>query len=175
MDRMIRPAVPADCTALSSIYNHYITNTAVTFEEEPVSADEIESRLRGVQAATLPWLVAEMDQAVVGYAYATKWKGREAYRLSVETSVYLHPEATGRQIGTLLYRDLLSRLRAMKLHVVIGGIALPNPASIALHERFGFAKVAHFREVGFKFNRWIDVGYWQLCLDGLNPNTSKIS
>lgn len=159
---MIRPARSADCPAIASIYNYYIANTIVTFEEAPVSAAEIESRVTAVQSASLPWLVAEIDGDVAGYAYAGKWKMREAYRFAVEASVYVGPEFTGRRIGTVLYQHLLDQLRALGMHVVIGGVALPNPASIALHERFGFVKVAHFQEVGFKFNRWVDVGYWQL-------------
>jgi L-amino acid N-acyltransferase YncA len=167
VDPVIRPAQPADCLAIASIYNHYVTNTIVTFEEQPVSAAEIESRVAVVQSASLPWLVAEVDGAVAGYAYAVKWKAtREAYRFAVEASVYVAAGFTGGGIGTSLYAELLNRLRAMKMHVVIGGVALPNPASVALHERFGFVKVAHFKETGYKFNRWIDVGYWQLLLVG---------
>ena len=106
----------------------------------------------------------DVDGAVAGYAYAGRWRTREGYRHSVETSIYLSPDATGRGLGATLYARLLERLRALDVHAVIGGIALPNPASEALHERLGFEQVARFREVGRKFGEWIDVAYWQLRL-----------
>jgi phosphinothricin acetyltransferase len=114
--------------------------------------------------ASLPWLLWEEEGAVRGYAHASKWKGRCAYRHSAEVTVYLHPAFTGRGIGSKLYEALLADLRERGFHTAIGGIALPNPSSIALHERFGFRKVAHFDEVGWNFGGWIDVGYWQLLL-----------
>ena len=161
---MIRPANKDDCQAIAGIYNHYITHTTVTFEEEPVGPDTMAARLEETAAASLPWLVIEEGGRVVGYAYAGKWKGRCAYRYSVESTVYLEPSATGRRLGSALYDVLLPRLRERGAHVVIAGIALPNAASVALHEKLGMEKVAHFKEVGFKFDRWIDVGYWQLTL-----------
>jgi L-amino acid N-acyltransferase YncA len=161
---MIRPVTVADSEAIARIYNHYITSTIVTFEEEPVAPGEIAARIQEVSSAALPWLVAEQGGQVVGYAYASKWKGRCAYRFSVESTVYLDPGQTRRGLGSLLYNQLFSDLRTRGVHVVIGGIALPNGASVALHEKLGMEKVAHFREVGFKFDRWIDVGYWQRTL-----------
>lgn len=113
----------------------------------------------------LPWFVCESDGAIVGYAYATPWKVRAAYRHSVESSIYLAPQATGRGLGSQLYTALIADLRQRGLHCVIGGAALPNPASVSLHEKLGFSKVAEFREVGFKFGRWIDVAYWELMLN----------
>jgi phosphinothricin acetyltransferase len=161
---MIRPATANDVEAIARIYNHYILNAIATFEEEPVSGSEIGGRIEAVEAAGLPWLASERDGQVVGYAYAGKWGGRCSYRFSVESTVYVDPAALGQGVGTALYRALLAALRDRSIHVVIGGIALPNPASVALHERLGFKKVAHFREVGFKFNQWIDVDYWQTAL-----------
>lgn len=161
---MIRTGTPEDASSIASIYRHYVLNTAISFETDEVLPEEMASRIREVTAAELPWLVAERDGRIVGYAYASKWKGRCAYRYSVESSVYVDAEHTGQGIGTALYDALLARLRSGKTHVVIGGIALPNEGSVALHERFGFRKVAHFNEVGFKFDRWIDVGYWQITL-----------
>ncbi len=99
-----------------------------------------------------------------GYAYASEWKSRCAYRYSVETTVYLHPDARGKGIGTLLYQELIRKLSKLELHAAIGGIALPNDASVALHEKIGFKKAAHFKQVGYKFNKWVDVGYWELIL-----------
>ena len=106
-------------------------------------------------------MAIESAQNLVGYAYATKWRARKAYQFSVEISVYLNPERKGSGIGTALYTRLFEALRAQDIHTVIGGITLPNPQSIGLHEKFGMKKIAHFEEVGFKFDEWIDVGYWQ--------------
>ena len=161
---MIRPATASDSAAIARIYNHFILDTTVTFEEQAVSAQQMAERIEEVASASLPWLVAEQAGKVVGYAYATKWKGRCAYRFSVESTVYLAPGFAGMGVGSKLYDALFAALRERGTHVVIGGIALPNPASIALHEKFGMNKAAHFREVGFKFGKWIDVGYWQAPL-----------
>lgn len=158
---MIRPATRDDCEAIARIYNHYILNTVVTFEEQPITASDIAERLKSVVAASLPWLVSERAGEIVGYAYAGKWNARSAYRYSVECTVYLDQAATGRGLGSELYDALFPILRRNEKHVVIAGISLPNDASVALHEKFGLKKVAHFGEVGFKFGRWVDVGYWQ--------------
>jgi phosphinothricin acetyltransferase len=163
---MIRRAAESDFEDVARIYNHYIVNAVATFEEQPISAGEMAGRREVTESAGLPWLVAEQGGQVVGYAYAGKWGGRCSYRFSVESTVYVDPAAVGKGVGTALYKVLLDTLRDKSVHVVIGGIALPNAASVALHERLGFQKVAHFREVGFKFNQWIDVGYWQAVLDG---------
>jgi L-amino acid N-acyltransferase YncA len=111
---------------------------------------------------SLAWYVFALDGEVVGYAYASPWRTRCAYRLSVESTVYVSVEHPRKGIGAQLYRALLDDLRARGIHVIIGGIAQPNAASVALHERLGFEKVAHFKQVGRKFAQWIDVGYWEL-------------
>ena len=157
-----RPAQPADAAAIAGIYNHYIVNTPVTFEEAPVTAREIRRRLADVDAAGLPWLVAEAEGELAGYAYASPWKGRSAYRYSAEVTVYLRRDHEGRGFGTLLFGELLDALRARGLHSALGVIALPNPTSVALHEKFGMQQVARLEQVGYKFGRWIDVGYWEL-------------
>jgi L-amino acid N-acyltransferase YncA len=157
----LRDALPADASALAAIYNHYVTGTTITFEEEAVGAADMARRIADVQSAALPWLVAADGDGIIGYAYATKWRVRHAYRFSVESTVYLAPGRSGQGAGTALYEAMLDRLREAGYHLVIGGIALPNEASVALHEKLGFEKVAQFGEVGFKFGRWIDVGYWQ--------------
>lgn len=162
---MIRQAQSCDAGDIANIYNHYISNTVITFEEDIVSADEMNSRIQEIMSVGLPWLVAEKNGEIAGYAYASKWSGRCSYRFSVEVTVYISPSARSEGWGTRLYEALFSRLRENSIHVVIGGIALPNPASIALHEKFGMEKVAHFKEVGFKFGQWVDVGYWQMQLN----------
>jgi len=122
-------------------------------------------RIAEALASALPWLVAEASGRILGYAYASKWKGRCAYRYAVESTVYLDPAQTGKGIGLGLYTALIDAIRACSMRTVIGGIALPNAASIALHERLGFRKVGHFEQVGYKQDRWVDVGYWQLLLE----------
>jgi phosphinothricin acetyltransferase len=160
----VRPAKPADSEAVARIYNHYVRETVVTFEEEEVSSRDMAGRMDEVAGVGLPWLVAEREGSTIGYAYAARWHRRSAYRYSAETTVYLDPGHTGKGAGAFLYKELMAVLRGQSIRQVIGVIALPNPASIALHERLGFSKVGHFHEVGFKFGRWIDVGYWQASL-----------
>lgn len=161
---VIRNAVAGDAESIARIYNHYILNTIITFEEEAVTAEEMAVRISEIRSARLPWLVADHDGQVVAYAYASKWKGRCAYRYSVETTVYVDPGFVRKGFGSKLYEHLFARLRDCGMHLAIGGIALPNDASVALHERFGMLRVARFEEVGFKFGKWIDVGYWQAKL-----------
>lgn len=169
---MIRDVELSDATAIADIYNYYILNTSITFEESKIETAEICSRIGEATEQSLPYIICEDKNGhVIGYAYASKWKGRCAYRYSVEISVYLHPEKTGHGAGTTLYTELLKQLSDLGYHAVIGGISLPNPASIALHEKFGMTKVAHFNEIGFKFGNWVDVGYWQGLL---TSPTSKV-
>ena len=160
---MIRSAQPWDEGPISEIYNHYIMNSVITFEESPVNADEMSKRIQDI-TSVLPWLVYESKGTILGYAYASPWKSRAAYRHSAEVTVYLRKGETSQGLGTILYTELISRLRTLNYHTVIGGIALPNAASVALHKKLGFEKVAHFKEVGYKFHEWIDVAYWQLLL-----------
>lgn len=172
-DVLLRPAFAADAEAIARIYNYYILNTVITFEEEPVSAQAMATRVTEIQGSSLPWLVAVLDSVVVGYAYASKWKVRSAYRYSVETTIYLEHGREGRGIGTSLYSGLLPILRARGMHAVIGGTALPNEASVALHQKLGFQQVATFRQVGFKHDRWVDVAYWQLVLN-TQPHAARL-
>ena len=160
---MIRAAIAKDAKQICDIYNHYVQQTTITFEEQPVAVEEMKQRITEI-LEDLPWLVWEEDRTIQGFAYASKWKGRCAYRYSVESTVYVDPNAQGKGIGSKLCRELLHQMRNLGLHTVMAGIALPNHASVALHEKLGFEKIAHFREVGWKFQTWIDVGYWQLIL-----------
>jgi L-amino acid N-acyltransferase YncA len=160
---MIRTASTADAQAVCTIYNHYVANTIITFEEQPISIDEMAGRIEEV-THVLPWYLYEQSARVVGYAFAIPWKSRSAYRYSVESAVYVSSDFLGKGVGSMLYSALITELQQRSFRCVIGGIALPNPASIALHEKMGFEKVAHFREVGWKFQQRIDVGYWELLL-----------
>lgn len=162
----IREAAASDAGSIAAIYNHFVRTSVVTFEEDEVPHEQMASRIEAVRSTGLPWYVATDDQTVIGYAYATPWKARSAYRFSVEVTVYVAPEHCRKGIGSALYRQLMPTLQHRKIHSALAGIALPNAGSVALHERFGFSKVAHLAQVGFKMNRWIDVGYWQLILEG---------
>jgi len=158
---MIRSVMPDDAAPLAAIYNRYVEDTFVTFEEVPVAVSDMQSRILEV-SRTGVWLVAEPDGEGEprGYAYAKPWHARSAYRHSVESTIYLHPEATGRGLGSRLYGALLEELERRRVRRVVGVIALPNPASVALHERLGFEAAGRLPELGRKFQRWIDVGYW---------------
>jgi phosphinothricin acetyltransferase len=166
---MLRNVQISDSKDICNIYNYYVLNSIITFDEEPLELKTIESMITE-STADLPWLVAEINDQVIGYAYTSKWKSRYSYRYTVESSIYLHPNQTGQGFGKQLYSALISQLRSQNLHSIIGGISLPNPASIALHEKLGFEKVAHFKEVGCKFGKWIDVGYWELIF---NPQVNE--
>ena len=111
-----------------------------------------------------PWLVCEEGGSVVGYAYAGPWKARSAYRFAVESTVYLAVGQQGRGLGAALYRRLIDELARCGAHCVIGGVSMPNAASVALHEKLGFRKIGQFCEVGWKLGHWVDVGYWELML-----------
>lgn len=155
----IRDALPSDAAELAAVYNHYILHTTTTFEETSVDAEEMLRRLRSVRGS-YPWLVVQVNGILAGYAYAHAFHERSAFRHTAETSIYLHPDYTRRGLGTLLYETLLPRLDAQGCHVLIAAIALPNPASVILHEQFGFRPAGQLPEVGYKFNQWLDVGYW---------------
>lgn len=161
----IRPAKPTDAPEIAEIYNHYIIHSEATFETEPIDANEMLRRMGEGWAADYPFLIYQDDAGVIGYAYGRQYRPRFAYLHSIEVSVYVKHGNEGQNIGTLLYQELLSDIRQQDFHAVVGGISLPNQASVRLHEKFGFEKVAHFREVGRKFGKWIDVGYWQLLLN----------
>lgn len=160
---LIRRVTPEDAAAVAAIYNHHVVNTIVTFEETPVDAAAMRARIEEIERAHA-WYVADVGGEIAGYAYASAWRPRSAYRKSVETTVYVGEAHLGRRIGIALYGTLLPEIAKRGFHSAMAGIALPNAGSVALHERVGFAKVAHFREVGWKLGRWIDVAYWQRML-----------
>lgn len=162
---MIRSVSLSDAQSIADIYNYYIQNTTVSFEEDEVTTGEIVERIKKVQSADLPWLIAENNSQIMGYAYAQKWKERSAYRFAVEISVYIKHTEHGKGWGSKLYEALFDELIKKNIHTAIGGITLPNEASVALHEKFGMKKIAHFHEVGCKFGEWRDVGYWQKNLE----------
>jgi phosphinothricin acetyltransferase len=155
----------ADAPAIAGIYNYYIAHTAITFEEDPVDARIIEGRIRAVIPGQ-PWFVWEEDGGVLGYAYAHKWHERAAYRCAMEDSIYLKPGCERRGIGRALLEKVIEELRRQKIHVVMSVITLPNEGSVGLHESFGFKKAGQFNEIGLKHGKRLDVGYWELILEG---------
>ena len=158
----LRLADIEDAASISAIYNPYVESSFVTFEQLRVDPEEMARRVHDVGSKDFPWYVAVEADSLVGFAHATPWKSRSAYRFSAEVTVYVAPGNARRGIGTRLQTAVLTALRQAGFHTAIAGIALPNPASVALHKQLGFQKVAHLSQVGFKMLRWVDVGYWQL-------------
>ena len=163
----IRIGDTSDLDRLVDIYNHYVSNTHVTFDTEPfATAARIPWFAQFSEAGAYRLLVAENGDSLVGYASSTNFKPRAAYDTSVETSVYLRPDEAGQGIGRALYSALLKLLvDEPTVHRAYGGVALPNPASIALHEALGFKKVGTYHEVGFKFDRYWDVSWYEKDLE----------
>lgn len=157
----IRSVNSEDSAQIAEIYNYYIKNTHQTFETEPLSAEEMQIRISETQEK-YPFLVAEEDGEIFGYAYAAQFKLRQAYAYSAEVSIYVKSAAKQKGIGTRLYEKLFEELAQTNIHALVAGISLPNDASIIFHEKLGFSKVAHFRQIGYKLGRWVDVGYWEL-------------
>jgi L-amino acid N-acyltransferase YncA len=157
---LIRPATEADAPRLLDIYRPYVEHTAVSFELEPPTVEVFAARI-AKSLAGWAWLVAEVDGIVAGYAYGTAHRERAAYAKTVETGVYLDAAYHGRGVGRALYTELLRVLAAKGFHRAVAGITLPNPASVGLHERFGFERIGVYKEVGFKFGRWHDTVWYQ--------------
>lgn len=159
----IRDAKLEDGEQVADVYNYYIQQTHHTFETDPLEAEEMQKRI-SVVTQKYPFLVAEDEGQILGYAYATQFKLRQAYEYASEVSIYVRNAAKQKGIGTQLYMKLFDELSETDIHAVVAGISLPNDASVLFHERLGFEKVAHFKEVGYKLGRWIDVGYWEKIL-----------
>ncbi|HEX5259664.1 MAG TPA: GNAT family N-acetyltransferase [Sphingomicrobium sp.] len=154
----IRLATISDADAIASIYRPYVETSRISFEEQAPGGTEIAARMRSLLH---PWLIAEDDGRVLGYASSSPYHRRPAYRWTVETSVYLAPEAQGRGLGRELLSTLIELLTRQGYVTAIAAIALPNPVSIALHERLGFVAAGTYRGVGFKLDDWTDVSLWQ--------------
>lgn len=159
----IRAATPADVEAIARIYAAYVRDSAITFEVDAPSAEEMAARMAKV-LPRYPYLIAEDAGRTVGYAYATALYDRAAYRWACEGTVYVERAAHGRGIGGGLYRALIDRLREQGFQTVFGKITLPNPASTGLHERLGFTSAGILARVGYKLGQWYDVGIYQLEL-----------
>jgi phosphinothricin acetyltransferase len=172
----LRAATLDDAAALAHVYAPYVTASAVSFETEPPDAETMRARIEA-GGELYPWIVAEAeDGGLLGYAYAARFRDRPAYRFAVETSVYLRPDAVGRGTGRRLYEPLLATLETQGFTQAIAAITLPNPASVRLHERLGFVRAGTYRQVGWKFGAWHDVGLWQrgLAAAGMPPTEPRL-
>jgi L-amino acid N-acyltransferase YncA len=163
MTDILRLARPDDAPAIAAIYAPIVRDTAISFEVDPPSAEQMRSRIEKT-LEMFPWLVAERDGAVAGYAYASRHRDRLAYQWSVDVACYVHADARRGGVGKRLYTALMRILPQQGLHRAYAGIALPNAASVALHESVGFVHLATYREVGFKHGGWHDVGWWEASL-----------
>lgn len=166
MNVLIRPARPGDLPALTDLYNHYVRSSPATFDLEPFSVEERQAWFDGFAAGTPHQLfVADEAGRICGFTYSGRFRPKAAYRTTVETTVYLVPEATGQGLGRRLYTALFEALRGQPLHRAYAGVTQPNPASVALHKAFGFEQIATFSEVGHKFGRYWDVDWFEKVLD----------
>jgi len=157
---MIRAVKMKDAGQIREIYNYYVENTVITFEEDSIDLSEMEKRIKK-NTRTHPWIVLEEDGQIQAYAYGSPWRVKSAYRFSAELTVYVHKNSRGKGYGTELYKTLIDKMEKKGMHCLYGVIALPNEGSTGLHEKLGFTKCGHFNQVGYKFDKWIDVGYWE--------------
>ena len=153
----LRDAVARDIPDMLEIYNHYVANSTVTFDEDALTLKEMRKKFATVSDLGYPWIVAVSPRGVLlGYAYVTPWKPKAAYRFTVENSIYLGPASTGKGLGTALMAELLPRAKAAGVKEVIAVIADRGAEpSVALHRNFGFTEIGHMGKVGFKFGRWL--------------------
>src|SRR5512142_1544352 len=156
----IRIARSEDAEGMLAIYAPIVSETTISFEMEPPTVEEMRRRIE-TTLAKLPWLVWEADGRIMGYAYASRHRERAAYQWSVDVSVYVAEEARGRGLGRRLYAPLLGMLEDLGYYSALAGIALPNPASVGLHEAMGFKPIGVYRNIGYKSGAWRDVGWWQ--------------
>jgi len=152
----IRPARPEDAAAIAAVYAPYVSETAISFEITPPDAEEMSRRMTACMAV-YPWLVAEDNGRIAGYAYAGRFSGRAAYNWAVEVTVYLHPDYHRKHVGRHLYQTLFGLLGLQGVHGLFAGITLPNDASVGFHRALGMREIGIYREVGFKFGEWRDV------------------
>ena len=160
---MIRKVKPEDARDIAAIYNYYIEDSTITFETSPVSTEEMACRIADI-SEKYPYFVYEESGEVVGYCYASSWKKKAAYSKTVESTIYIAKDFQGKGIGCALMNKVINELREKSFHAVIACITIPNPISVKLHEELGFKQVSAFREVGYKFEKWLDVCDWELLL-----------
>jgi len=163
MNQRVRLATVQDAAKVREIYAPIVETTAISFEESTPSVVEIEERITRTLQET-PWLVCERGDAFQGYAYAGKFRARAAYQWTVEVTVYVSQNHRGKGVGRVLYDSLLECLRVQGFVTALAAIALPNPASVGLHEQLGFEPIGVFPNIGYKLGVWHDVGWWRLSL-----------
>jgi phosphinothricin acetyltransferase len=163
MAPVIRLATEQDAAQIQAIYASIVRETAISFEFDPPTVEEMRQRIRKT-LERLPWLVYEDRGAILGYVYASPHRERAAYQWSVDVSVYVRADARRSGVGRALYTSLFRLLALQGYYNAYAGISLPNPASVSLHESLGFRPVGVFQAVGYKFGKWHDVGWWQLAL-----------
>ncbi len=163
MSAIIRLATESDADKMLAIYTPVVLDTAISFELEPPTEDEFRERIRNTLKIT-PWLACEMDGEIAGYAYAGQYRPRPAYQWSVEVTVYVNASFRRRGVARALYTSLFECLRVQGYHSAYAAVALPNPASIAVHENMGFKSIGIFHSVGYKHGKWHDSGWWELSI-----------
>lgn len=171
---VIRSVRAGDFDAIATLTNHFILGTPIHFGHDPVTADELRVHWERFRDR-YPFLVAEADGAFAGYAKAGVWRDRAAYTWTPETGIYIRPELHGRGIGKALYRVLIDTLRAQGFHSAVGGITIPNEASVRLHESLGFVHVGTVKHAGWKFNHWHDAGFWQIVLKDADHRAAPVT
>ena len=160
---MIRKVRHEDAHDIALIYNYYIGNSTITFETSSVSTEEMAGRIADI-SKKYPYFVYEESGKVLGYCYVSSWKKKAAYYNTVESTVYINKDFQGKGFGRALMNKLINDLKERSFHAVIACITIPNPSSVKLHEELGFRRVSEFKEVGYKFGEWLDVGDWELIL-----------
>lgn len=160
-DLVIRPYSPADVPAVTRIYGHYVRETVITFETEEPSEAEMASRFAAITAKGHPLLIGEVDGAVIGYAYASTYRAREAYRFTCEDSIYLAPDAVGHGLGGKLLGRLIEASSKAGLKQMLAVITAERANSIRLHEKHGFRLIGRYEKLGYKFDRWLDIVHLQ--------------
>jgi phosphinothricin acetyltransferase len=160
-DVLIRDATEADADAIAVVYAHHVLNGTATYDIDPPSAEDTLAKIRRIAAAGWPFIVAEFGGSVAGYAYATQFRDRAAYRFTAEDSIYVDPARTGQGVGKALLGALAERSAACGFRTIIAVIGGAEPASVGLHAALGFEEVGRLKSVGFKFGRWLDSVYMQ--------------
>lgn len=163
-DTILRPFAWSDIPAITAIYRHYVETSAITFDTEPPGEEAIAEKYAGLRRLGHPLIIAERGGRTIGYAYASVYRPRAAYRFTAEDSIYLDPEETGRGLGRLLLTELLAQSKAFGFRQMLAVITADTANSVRLHEKFGFEHVGYYRAVGFKFDRWHDIVHLQKSL-----------
>ncbi|MDO6758787.1 GNAT family N-acetyltransferase [Tamlana sp. 2_MG-2023] len=161
---MIRSLKKQDTQEILDIYNYYVLNSVATFDIDALTLEEFQDKINNIYK-DYPFIVFEENNEILGYAYGSRFRPKAAYNDVVESTVYVKHDTHGKEIGTKLYAELIAQLIERDFHTVLGVLTIPNEASVKLHEKFGFEKVAHLKEVGYKFDTWQHVGIWQLKLN----------